>query len=184
MKPLLVACGSLFLLASGNLQSASVFAQGERVEESDTDEDGKPDEWRFYEGKADLPSRIERDRDGDGTREVVLTFQEGKPVRSEVDRNGDGKPDLVRWMKEGRMDREQGDMNFDGQPDAWAFYRDGFLDLRIMDKNYDGQPDAWFYYDRAGLKMIGGAVDEDFDGKVDRSFGSAPEKEERKPWSP
>jgi hypothetical protein len=30
--------------------------------------------------------------------------------------------------------------------------------------------------------MIGGVVDENFDGVPDRTFGSVPEKEERQPW--
>lgn len=150
-----------------------------RVEEKDTTQDGRPDEWRFYEG--DTLVRIERDRDGDGKREVWIYFKEGKPIRSEVDRNGDGKSDLIRFMENGRPVRDQADLNFDGKPDAWTFYKNGVKDLMIMDKNTDGRPDAWFYYGRGGTQLIGGRVDENFDGKIDRTFGAVPEKEERKP---
>ena len=128
----------------------------QRIESKDTNGDGRPDEWVIYDGET--PVRIERDRDGDGRREVVILLEAGKPVRSEVDRSGDGKPDLVQYFKKGKPVREEGDLNF------------------------DGKPDAWFYYDRAGIKMIGGKVDEDFNGTVDRTFGAVPQEEKRTTW--
>lgn len=152
----------------------------ERREPVDADKNGKPEEWKVYDGPTLV--RIERDRDGDGKPEIWIHLKDGKPVRSEVDRNGDGKPDLIRWMTAGRPERERADLNGDGKVDAWIFYKDGLKDLMIMDKNYDGRPDAWFYYGQAGLKLIGGRMDQDFDGTVDRTWGSVPDKEDRKPW--
>ena len=171
---LTVACLCWFLLAPA-------FAQvpQPRSEVKDTNNDGKPDEWRFYEG--DQLVRIERDRDGDGKREVSVYFKEASPIRSEVDRNNDGKWDMIRFMEKGQPLQDQADLNFDGRLDAWSYYKEGIKDLMIMDKNYDGQPDAWFYYGQAGTKLIGGRVDEDGDGAIDRTFGAVPEKEERKP---
>lgn len=170
-----------YLLLSTFYFLTSVFAAPQpRTEAKDTTQDGKPDEWRFYEG--DQLIRIERDRDGDGKREVLVYFKDAKPIRSEVDRNNDGKPDLTRFMEEGRASRDQADLDFDGKPDAWSYYKEGLKDLMIMDKNKDGRPDAWFYYGQGGTKLIGGRVDEDFDAKPDRTFGAVPEKEERKPW--
>lgn len=184
MKPvasrwLLVTSGLSFLLATSNQQLVPAFA-AERREAVDADKDGKPEEWKVYDGQTLV--RIEKDRDGNGKPEIWIVLENGKPARSEVDRNGDGKPDLFRWMKEGRPVREQADLNFDGKPDAWVFYRDGVKDLMIMDKNYDSRPDAWFYYGQGGLKLTGGRIDENFDGTVDRTWGSVPDKEERKPW--
>jgi len=161
------------------IPSSPVVAE-ERVESKDTKGNGKPDEWRYYEGNTLV--RIERDLKGDGRHSVKIYFDHGKPIRSEVDRNGDGKPDLIRFFKDGKPDREQADINFDGKWDSWVFYKNGVKDLMIMDKNHDGQPDAWFYYDQTGLKLIGGRVDENFDGKKIKTFGSVPEKEDRKPW--
>ena len=114
--------------------------------------------------------------------EALDTDKDGKPERSEVDRNGDGVPDLVRFLKEGKPEREQADLNFDGKLDAWSYYKEGVKDFMIMDKNYDGRPDAWFYYGQGGMKLIGGKVDQDFDGKPDRTFGAVPEEEKRQPW--
>ena len=153
---------------------------GQRIETKDTNKDGTPDEWVTYEGET--PVRIERDLDGDGRREVVILLEAGKPVRSEVDRNGDGRPDFIRYFTKGRPVREQGDLNFDGKWDTWIFYREnGTKDLMIRDRNFDGKPDAWFYYDPAGVKMVGGKMDEDFNGKV-RTFGAVPDEEKRTAW--
>jgi len=167
----------------------------ERVEEKDTNEDGKPDEWLFYTDG--VPVRMERDADADGRRELVIfleiLLQEGKPVlkegkpvprpiRAEMDRNGDGKPDFVRVMESGIPVRDKGDYNFDGKWDIWSYYKDGFKDFMIMDKNYDGKPDAWFYYVLAQMRLNGGRVDTDFDGTVDRTFGEVPQQEDRQPW--
>ncbi len=164
--------------AAGAEEEAAV-----RVEELDTDKDGRVDEWRHTEGNQVV--RVERDRDGDGRREVQIFLEAGKVARSEVDRNNDGQPDLIRFFKEGRAEREQADLNFDGKLDAWAYFSaEGFKDFMIMDKNRDGRPDAWFYYGQAGTKLTGGRVDEDFDGKADRSFGAVPESETRQPWGP
>ncbi len=165
----------------------TVFAAQTREEAKDTDSNGKPDEWRVYlpagrQGEGESLVRIERDRDGDGRREVVVFMEAGKPVRSEVDRNGDGRPDLIQFLKNGMPERGQADQNFDGKPDAWTFYKEGTKDFLIMDKNFDGRPDAWFYYGQAGLKLVAGKIDENFDGTIDRSFGALPADESRQPW--
>ncbi len=160
--------------------SQLVFAAVERREPVDADKNGKPEEWKVYDG--DTLVRIERDRDGDGTAEILIFLENGKPVRSEVDRNKDGKPDVIRWTQDGKPFREQADLDFDGRADGWIFYKDGVKDLMIMDKNHDGRPDAWFYYGQGGLKLVGGRMDEDFDGKAERTWGTFPDKEDRKPW--
>ena len=160
--------------------SASLALAAERVEKADTNKDGKPDEWKYYQG--DQLDRIERDGDYDGKPEIKLWMKKGKPDRSEVDRNGDGKPDLTRFMEDGKPVREQGDLNFDGKLDVWSYYKGTDKDFMIVDKNYDGRPDAWFYYGPRSLKVIGGKMDEDFDGKIDKSFGAFPEEEKRQPW--
>ena len=155
-------------------------AAEERLEPKDTDSDGKPDEWRVYAG--DRLIRVDRNRNRDGAPEIHIFMEADKPVRAEVDRNNDGKPDMFRSYVNGKPDKEHFDLNFDGKPDAWVFYKEGSKDLVIRDKNLDGKPDTWFYYGESGIKTIGGKADENFDGVVDKTFGSVPEKESRVPW--
>jgi len=123
------------------------------------------------------------DRDGDGRPEVWIHRDEsGKPIRSEVDRNGDGRPDLTRYLADGGLpQREEADLNFDGRLDAWSYYEVGSKRLMWLDKNGDGEPDARFYYGPDGIQLIGGEMDEDFDGVPDRSFGAVPPEESRRP---
>ena len=176
-----VCCAVVLLAGSYPLSVDAV----PRSEAADTNKDGKPDEWKIYDEKDHL-IRMEKDRDGDGRAEVAIFFDDTqpkpKPVRSEVDRNGDGKPDLVRWLKAGQPEREQADLNFDGKADGWTFYKNGQKDLMILDKNYDGKPDAWFYYGMGGMNLIGGKVDENYDGTFDRTWGLLPTEETRQPW--
>ena len=142
--------------------------------ERDRDKDGKPEVWVHYEPYMIQPKEGEKD---------AQPRPSSRPVRSEVDRDGNGTPDLVRFMKEGKPEREQADLNLDGKPDAWVYYtKEGAKDLMIMDKNHDGKPDAWFYYGQGGMRLAGGRVDDDFDGKTDRAFGEMPEQEARQPW--
>ena len=181
----LTPLGVVVVLIAGPVfaeQVGTVLPQ--RVEAKDTNGDGKPDEWRYYQGdgRQEVLIRVERDRDGDGRREVVIFFENGKPVHSEVDRNGDGRPDITIFMKDGKPERESADTNFDGKTDVWVYYKNSIKDLMIRDKNFDGKPDAWFYYDKAGLKIIGLILDDNFDGKPDRTSGTVPKTEERKPW--
>ena len=161
--------------------SAVNAAEPERKEALDTDKDGKPDEWRYYQGKALI--RIERDKDHNGRVDIWLYVKDGKTDRAEMDRNGDGKSDMERLMMiDGKTDRERADLNFDGKWDAWSFYKNGIKESMIMDKNYDGRPDAWFYYAPNGIQILGAVMDDNHDGKPDRTIGTVPEGETRQPW--
>jgi hypothetical protein len=164
---------AVFLFLSSVLcPPSSVFA-AERVEAKDTDRDGKPDEWRIYQGSALV--RMERDRDGDGHREVVVLVEKERPVSSTLDRNGDGRPDLFRrYSPAGLPEFDEGDLDLDGQIDYWAWYQQGFKAMAAQDRKKDGEPDAWFFYDPIPQRVVGGAVDEDGDGRYERQWGAAP----------
>lgn len=162
-----------------------------RTEAKDTNGDGVPDLWITYEGAR--PIRLERDLNGDGKPDLWITYsyipaEPGQPdhKRAEivVDRNHDGKPDYWRLEQEGVPVREWGDLNLDGRVDNWVWYVDGRKQWVVMDKNDDGLPDAWFYYGEHGegapggtpgmSRPVAGEIDENFDGKPDRSFGTLP----------
>ncbi len=72
--------------------------QGERlvpkVVAIDTNKDGKPDRWEYYDNG--VISRIESDTNGDGKIDEWVRFDHGKVVRVEKDTDYDGKPD--RWV--------------------------------------------------------------------------------------
>ncbi|MBI4398340.1 MAG: hypothetical protein HY586_04375 [Candidatus Omnitrophica bacterium] len=61
----------------------------------DTNGDGKPDRWEYYES-AELV-RIEADTNSDGKIDELAKVEKGKIVSAEKDSNYDGKID--RWMQ-------------------------------------------------------------------------------------
>ncbi|MBI4226857.1 MAG: hypothetical protein HY600_01120 [Candidatus Omnitrophica bacterium] len=61
----------------------------------DTNKDGRPDRWEYYEGGTTV-ARIEADTNFDGTVDEWIRFERGKVVKVEDDTDHDGKPD--RWV--------------------------------------------------------------------------------------
>jgi len=168
-------------------------AEATRVEAKDTDGDGRPDQWVTYEGPR--PVKLERDRNGDGKPDVWATYTyplpgaerlpAGRPVserrgETTVDRDFNGTPDYWRTEQNGAPVREWGDLNGDGAVDHWTFYAKGRKQWAVMDKNGDGRPDAWFFYGEPGIQVpgmarpIAGEIDDDYDGKPDKTFGTLP----------
>lgn len=159
--------------AAFSLSFTPPVGAAERVEAKDTDRNGTLDEWRIYEGERLI--RVERDRDGDGRREVVIFVKENRAVTSTLDRNGDGRTDLFRrYSPQGLPESDEADLDFDGRTDYWVWYTQGLKTVAAQDRNKDGEPDAWFFYDGLTLRVVGGAIDEDGDGRYERRWGSVP----------
>jgi hypothetical protein len=89
--------------------------------ESDTNADGKIDEWVYYEGGA--PVKGEKDLNGDGNPDTTLIYDvKGIIIRSEADANGDGKIDEWVYYEAGKPVKAEKDANKDGKPDTWITY--------------------------------------------------------------
>lgn len=123
---------------------------------------------------AAFQERVEtRDTNKDGKPDVFIRVKDKKAVSSTVDRNRDGKPDLFRrYTPQGLPDSDEGDLDFDGRIDYWVWYTQGLKTSAAQDRNKDGEPDAWFFYESVSWRVTGGAVDEDFDGKYEKQWGS------------
>ena len=67
-----------------------------KVVSSDTNHDGKPDQWQYYEN--------------------------GEIVRTEADTNFDGKVDEIGYFKNGKLVRVEKDSDYDGKMDKWVDY--------------------------------------------------------------
>lgn len=148
------------------------------TEVQDTNQDGRPDLWLTRDGTR--PVRLERDRNGDGTPDVwgVYTYpaQDQSQLAVTVDRNGDGRLDYWRLERNRVPVREWGDLNDDGRVDYWVTYAPDSRAKQwaVMDKNGDGRPDAWFHYGADGTRPDAGERDEDFDGVMEKIFGTLP----------
>ena len=86
----------------------------------DINDDGKPDEFHYYE------------------KEMLVKIVE--------DRNYDGQPDAWSFFESDRILRSESDDNFDGNVDGWATYQDQHNFQVQYDNNFDGIADATYYF--------------------------------------
>lgn len=122
---LLILAGVLFCFLSVSLSygeepAAVVAAPAPKVAASDTNKDGKPDQWQYYEF--------------------------GQIARTETDTNFDGKPDQWQYYENGRIIRTEADTNFDGKVDEIGNFSNGKLAKVEKDSDYDGKMDRWADY--------------------------------------
>lgn len=67
-----------------------------KVAASDTNKDGKPDQWQYYEN--------------------------GQIIRTEADTNFDGKVDEIGYFTNGKLAKVEKDSDYDGEMDKWVDY--------------------------------------------------------------
>ncbi len=129
-----------------------------------------------------------RDTNGDGRPDVWMTST-AEHTEIAAARGHDGVVDYWRLVEHGHPRQEWVDRNHDGRVDAWGWFTDdGKKQWVALDKNFDGRPDAWFYYGAKGegapgapgsaisgiVRPVAGELDDDCDGKPDRTIGTMP----------
>jgi len=148
--------------AWGNEQPLSVI-----VRSLDADEDGAPEEVRYYDEQSDVVLRKEVDADYDGRVDSWTLYKNGAVAELQNDVDGDGKPD--EWKTYGpdkRLVRREVDRDADGARDAFYIYRNGGLSEENHDADGDGQVDRIVYYDEQ-RKLLRSEEDSDSDGRMD-----------------
>lgn len=108
----------------------------------DVDEDGAPEEVRFYDATSGVLLRAELDRDFDGTLDTWITYENGAPAIQVSDSDGGA------------------------QSDTWERYRDGLLEAKTLDRDRDGVKDTFFRYEGGELSRM--LRDANNDGTIDR----------------
>jgi antitoxin component YwqK of YwqJK toxin-antitoxin module len=85
-------------------------------------------------------TRLERDKNGDGFRDHVAIYQDGKLVREERDDDGDGRTDLISYFDASeQLARVEEDSNGDGEMDVVSYYEGGRLARReVLDASVLG----------------------------------------------
>lgn len=76
--------------------AANITTPAPKVASSDTNHDGKPDQWQYYEN--------------------------GQITKTEADTNFDGKPDETGYFTAGKLTKVEKDSDFDGKMDKWVEY--------------------------------------------------------------
>lgn len=140
--------GSLASLGKKEISPAPSSSPFKNVEIRDTNQDGIPDLWIYYNPiKPGEIVRQEEDTNGDGRVDTWSTFKEEKLVRREVDTKGNGRPDTIYYYEDGKISREERDENGDGRSSFRAVYQNGRLAKVEKDLDRDGKIDLWIYYD-------------------------------------
>jgi hypothetical protein len=172
--------------ASPLVDRAKCNDRDKHVVTGDTDQDKKPDVWKFFKSidvggqKTEVISCKQVDLNHDGKIDLVYYYADnGAQVElEEADLDWDGKFDLTVYYNAGKRVRDERDMNFDQRVDLWKYYEDEKLVRIERDTNNDGKVDEWQYYEAGKLDRIG--YDTSGSGRVDK-WDRAPETEEETP---
>ncbi|MBW1926948.1 MAG: hypothetical protein JRI35_07135 [Deltaproteobacteria bacterium] len=143
--------------------------------EEDTRHTGRID--RISTFHAGLPVRVIYDADGDGFKETVTLFEEGRACRQTEDLNRDGRPDVTIYFN-AREEKERVEMDTDlnGRIDTWEYYKDGLLARVEKDDEANGKISSKiFYRNEKKYRLI---RDEDNDGRFEITQWF-----DRSPWS-
>jgi hypothetical protein len=152
----------------------------------DADQDGKPEQIRYFDEATGALLRKVQDRNYDGEIDTWASYTEGELASRALDANGDAKPDAWEEYANDRMTSRQVDRDQDGTRDAFYTYEgdslveekhdadnDGAFDLIVTyrdrlrtkvveDRNYDGRADSWTLY-HEGEEIVA-RIERDTDG--------------------
>jgi antitoxin component YwqK of YwqJK toxin-antitoxin module len=175
------------------------FKDGRPVEEEkDTNRDGKTDMFTWFDsngnaekieedtrhtGRIDRirtyymgwPVNVVSDIDGDGFKETITLFKNGKIRRQTEDRNQDGKPDITTWFDEkGKKERIESDTNLNGKIDTWQYYEADRLTRMEKDEKGNGSINLKVFYSNGKKCRV--IMDRDNDGlfEITQRFDESP----------
>lgn len=112
----------------------------------DRNYDGKVDRIEAYDEKG-IIIRSETDTNNNGKMDEWVFYEKGLPVKAEKDTNGDGKANtFLTYDKKGIMTKSETDTDNDGKINEWVHYKKGIPVKAEKDTNGDGKPDNWIVY--------------------------------------
>src|SRR6266849_1888032 len=97
-----------------------------RMQTEDTNHDGRPDIWRYYDARGEL-THISIDTNFDGHPDREEQYSRGSLWRRETDRNFDERVDLVEEFDPATHEHLSStvDVDFDGCADLRVLFADG-----------------------------------------------------------
>ena len=97
-----------------------------RTRTEDTNHDGRPDVWRYYDARGEL-AHITVDSNFDGHPDREEDYRDGSLVRRETDRNFDQRVDLIEEFDPSTHQHLKStvDADFDGRADLLVLFQDG-----------------------------------------------------------
>jgi hypothetical protein len=121
----------------------------------DTNEDGRPDRWEYYDGSGRL-LKVGFSRKDDGKPDAwAFAAPDGKVERVEISSTADEqKIDRWEFYLGDQLVRVEEETNGDGRPDTWETHEGGVLKTTSFDENGDGRPDRRLTYEDGELTLI------------------------------
>jgi len=97
-----------------------------RVQTEDTNHDGRPDIWRYYDARGEL-THVTIDSNFDGRPDREEQYRQGALSRRDSDRNFDDRVDLVEEFDASTHAQLKSivDVDFDGRADLLVLFQDG-----------------------------------------------------------
>jgi hypothetical protein len=131
----------------------------------DADEDGKPEQIRFFDPESMVLLRSEQDSNFDGVLDIWSTYEAGRLVARVRDTNDDAEADVWEHYENDRMTHRTIDRDRNGVADAFYQYAGGILVEERHDANNDGSVDRRIRYQN--LFRQSAEEDLDRDGQMD-----------------
>lgn len=167
----MIGCGSSSettnedrLLGGGNSTLITRDDDGNLVSQSDANQDGETDVWKYLDEYPDPndPSvtktrlvRKEVDVNFDGQINIVRHYNEAGELKLErVDVDLDGIPDYENHLDNGRL-VQRDVLGPDGRVLAMRYYTNGEIQRVEKDTNGDSKIDYWEFYEQGILDRIG-----------------------------
>jgi hypothetical protein len=96
------------------------------MQSEDTNHDGRPDVWRYYDSRGVL-ARVSIDSNFDGRPDREEQYRNGSLTRRETDRNFDQRVDLIEEFDPSTHEHLKSvvDADFDGRADLLVLFQDG-----------------------------------------------------------
>jgi hypothetical protein len=155
MEPVTIVAGSW-----GNEESMEVMRGV-----LDADEDGKPEQVRFFDPESKVLLRKEQDSNFDGVLDLWSSYEAGSVVTRVRDTDEDGEADVWEHYENERMTHRTIDRDRDGIADAFYQYAGDILVEERHDANNDGSVDRRIRYQN--LFRQSAEEDLDRDGQMD-----------------
>ena len=151
----------------GRIDMTSTMDGARVVEiEIDTDFDGKPDRWEYYDANQKIV-KVGSSRANDGKEDAwSYTDAGGNITRIDVSTRHDGKVQRVEHYQDGHLTGAEEDTDGDGRPDKWETFDGDHLSMVAFDTLRRGTPDRRLIYGATG------SAKKEFEPKGDGSWAA------------
>jgi hypothetical protein len=117
-----------------------MYAQGLLRQKKIYDPQGDIQFIEYFDAQGDLCRS--REREGQGLSLTWIYNEQGQAVQARRDKDLDGTDEVIFFYQNGTLRRVEEDSNADGKIDVWEYYdQSEALVRKAQDLDFDGEPD-------------------------------------------